>query len=309
MTKIDYPFDLWKEISLHCPYNFFALNKTLQTIYDESWFRDKLTLNHKNSLKSGNIRIMTGLVISADVIPIKGIKLVIMKNFNCLILTFDGDLFYFDNSRKITLIDTDVKDVTENFYIKNYEPYRIHPDMKTELILIVGSPILSITTGEIYYGKKDAFIATENTLYYINDCHVTNSYQLEFKCKKMVYKSVYRSETKCFWSKIILQDTDGYVYHFSLDSHSFEKIICPKVKEVYPNFAKLTDGRIIMDYDLADAINIYCGSNNLRETSRDLLLIDNKIYQVIDNEVSRVHKNIINIGRASDFHGFDYVIV
>jgi hypothetical protein len=117
---MELPFEIWKEISLLLPYNFLAISKAVQTIYDESWFEKKVKTKYPNckqhdnsweflykrSLKSGKIFCYCG-EFSQD-LYVKGIK---MSNFNnCYysLLTFDGDLYTYDIKDNLILMDSNI---------------------------------------------------------------------------------------------------------------------------------------------------------------------------------------------------------
>lgn len=297
------------------PYNALAINKEFIQIYNESWFRDKVNLvcfNHKkhnNSyeylyrrlLKSGTVNIVNSAYRKFNLIlPIKGIKAsAIMKNsIRYLILTFDGNLYCYDSdTTELILIDFNVKDISESYHIKEYEWYKINHDQKSKLIMRSESSFLFVTcyAEEIAHGLRILYIAvTENTVHYImNDKY--HHLEVNFKIKNVV--------SGC--DRLILQDTEGQLYHFNISFNTIEKMDYPKVKKICDNYLQLCNGDLIYrNFNSTIPHKI----DNLQATATNLLLLDNNLYSASGRNIFQIDQNIKGLGRTSVFYNYDYII-
>jgi hypothetical protein len=134
--------DLFYEISLYCKPYMLSVNKELNLLYNDDWFKTKLNnlfpdkklftgTNYKDLykryLEEGDIYYVTNELICK--LQIKGVKAQYKDDFyinhefpDDYILTFNGEL-YSQIGNDIKLIDTEVIDVSSYGYIKNNKVY------------------------------------------------------------------------------------------------------------------------------------------------------------------------------------------
>lgn len=260
---MDYPLEIWREISLHFPVNFLAVNSKLIAIYDESWFKDKLNLTcseykkHDNSYeylyrrlcKSGNIHMLDGCGV-VEKLPIKGIKLskTLRYNFAYFVLSFDGDLFCYEKN-KLIAIDCNVEDINEICYLKNNEWYMIKDNNTIEIASNDTKWFLSKSCEIPLYS-----IITKNKINFVCD-ESTYSYQPEFEIK----------DCRCDNGILVLEDTNNHPYRFKLLYDIFHIV----QKRTYLN-VRLNNGIIaIIKYHLPSTNYKFTIDDKLCSLSKD----------------------------------------
>jgi hypothetical protein len=310
---MDIPLEVWREISLFLPLNFLSISKSLIKIYDESWFQEKVLLQYPNckkhdknsvlfslettevvsnnsweylykrSLKSGIIYHIINNKVFDKLLVMKGMKICEslegMINYR-MILTFDGDLIYYnENTEETRLIDSNVKDITDGAYIKNNELYMLWYHRQPKLIVRSESPFLAIAD------NSDIFIgAITNDTFYYYSLHSENysSYECE-GCIDLVYSEAF-----------LIQKIDGTIMRYEDDYDVLEKVLIPPIKYLYSGCAKLLDGTLLsMCYDFKDNPDISLilttdiidvKNNNLRGSVTHFdyqhLLIDKDLYKL-----------------------------
>lgn len=123
--------DLFYEISLHCEPFKLSVNKELQALYNDQWFKEALQIispgkklftitNYKDLYKNYTLE---GKIYSYynDVVGCRGIKAQ-CEHGKYFILTFNGEL-YCEKDNITTLIDTEVIDISSCGYIKQHVAY------------------------------------------------------------------------------------------------------------------------------------------------------------------------------------------
>ena len=186
---MDFPTELWKEISLYLPYNYLAVNKSLLQLYNENWCQNKVLSKYPNckkhnntwetlykrSLKSGNIMLYhsDGNIINYNC-PKECFKTTSKNVYRRLILTFDGDLFSYEkDNNQFTLLDENVTDISGYIYIKNNELYDYEFDKKLvirseekfiALVISDEEEYAAITNNKFYYycEYNDISLSIEN---------------------------------------------------------------------------------------------------------------------------------------------------
>lgn len=291
------PLEIWRDISLHLPYNFLALSKELIKIYDESWFEKKVKMKYPNcrqndwkflykrmeksgyifSINRSNHKIYYEQVpdINYNIVKIEGIALANISFFNRMVLTFDGNLYYFGGGR-LKLLDDNVLDISDDSYIKKNEWYYITENIKCQLIFKDNDPFLSCLKGEYYL-----IAITKDKIYHYADNVIVT------KCKdiaEMVYTN------KIF----IIRKTNGTVYKYDPITYKVEKLPIKSVNKIFKGCVRLTNGTIArIEYENSHyrkellLIPIITPNNNLRGAmyynGKLLILIDNDVYKVKGN--------------------------
>lgn len=255
--------DIWKLISLHLQFNGLNLNKELSSIYDESWFKNKLVIQYsdninkhnnswkwlyKRSLKSGQIfkynedknTIKKLSIINA--IKISEIKSEWILSLNedlekykiNTILTFDGNLYsFYIKNKYIRLIDTNVIDIDDNTYIKNNEWYVFPERRKREIsdkILVTSSD-----TSFLAIASEDNFIAaiTKDCFY----CYGLDNGNLR------IYNWL-NNVNLIFSGDFIIQKLDGSLIKYDPRYDISTKLEIGIVKNIYPGCIKLLDNSL-----------------------------------------------------------------
>jgi hypothetical protein len=240
---------------------------------------------------------------------IKLCKIITNTEIYYLILTFDGDLYYYNIEKNdIKLIDSDVTDFIRNVYISNDKCYRIDCSLKTNLIKQAESIFLSFSLA-----RNNMIAITEENILEFNYLHGGNH-----EGTVANHRTTSNNKNILFYdNKLILQDTEGHLYHLPQFTVVPKKVNYPKVKEIFQDFVKLQNGDIVITNYHSYFINfnnICCKSNNLRESIRrddyHLLLINNDLYSISGDlqEVICVYKNVKAIGRSSDIYDGNYII-
>lgn len=300
------PLEVWREISLYLPLNVLALSKILMDIYDESWFKDKILIKHENckqydnmweslykrSLKSGLISILDRHFVLHS-LNFEGVKIAELCVRGFIILTFDGDLYGYDGTSEIRLIDCNVKDISDDTYIKNHEWYFIYENLATRLITWSKIPFLSVA-----YTDDFTAAITENTLYCCNMMFDTEEYELNtehgLSNVKIVYYDYFR-----------IQQIDGSVLEYEPCTRNIEKLQF-LIKDIFPGCFKLSDDNLAVfnhdyDRDEDDAVPIIIPvANNKIQNAIDhydesLLLIEGDIYKYADEILTSICQNAKNI--------------
>lgn len=243
---MEFPLDILQEISLYLSYNFLALSKELNNMYDESWFKDKLkySLNktkfsfrdlYMRSLKSG--RICKYNKDGYFDYHIEGIKISSTNTDYRMILTYDGDLWILTKPHRhaALLIDTNVIDINDKCYIKENEWYRVYQEnniIKNSLIIKIETNFIAICN----YGNYLCAI-TKDKLY----CFNINSEKLtSIDCQNN--KNISNVSNSEYF---MIQDTNGSVKMYYAFSNTFTESIIDNVISIYPYSAKLSNNSLI----------------------------------------------------------------
>jgi hypothetical protein len=244
---MEFPIDILREISLYLPYNFLALSKELNNIYDETWFKYKLKYSvnktkfsfkdlYTRSLKSGLICKYNKNCNNFDY-HIEGIKISIGNPNFRMILTYDGDLWGLTKSHRHAslLIDTNVVDINDKCYIKENEWYRVYQENninKNSLIIKIETNFIAICN----YGNYLCAI-TKDKLY----CFNINSEKLtSIDCQNN--KNISNISNSEYF---MIQDTNGFVKMYYAFSDTLSDIIMDNVISIYPYSAKLLNNSLI----------------------------------------------------------------
>ena len=250
-----FPLELFNLISLHCKPCFFSLNKELHLLYNDEWFQNKLQMlfpgrklftitNYKNLYQRylSETDIYYNYCCTTKVSSLSDLELFRMKGVKAQycgdtrienfkydqILTFNGEL-YIETDNGITLIDTEVIDISSNFYIKQNEIYYIKGDEHK----LVSNEIIGCK--QIIYHIGLIWILTDSGVFYLRDFKIHNFYPIN-NCIKMILQKY----------NIYVNDIDNNVYkitfgNFSKLDHNFD-INC-HTKEI------LKDGHVVYIYD------------------------------------------------------------
>lgn len=308
--------DVWKEISLYLPYNFLALSKSTLTIYDESWFKDKIILKYPNCKKHNNSweslykrSLKSGKIIDYYCeISTECIKVAFYENTVDIILTFDDDLYRYAGSDPQVLIDSNVKDIAENTYIKDYEWHVTNGN--NFFVIESEEKFLAVSTG-----FSDNIAITENKIYYFcNDKIITIDSPGNVN---IIYNNVH-----------MIHKSDGSVKVFDSSNGTLVDSQLPIVEKLYQGGAKLfPDLSIFQNYNfeysivkLFDYSLIYVENrlfgfcmllvddDKLYEIIGDHLLVGNNVYQYQRSKDDKIHKrlvlikeNVKNLGEAKYF--------
>ena len=333
--------DIWRSISLYLQFNCLNLNRELSIIYDQSWFKDKLTIQYsdiiskhnnswewlyKRSLKSGQIfRYNEDKNIIKKLCPINAIKISEIRSEWILslkedlerykinmILTFDGDLHTFYKLGKYigpTLIDTNVIDIDDNTYIKNNEWYVFPERRKRELsdkILVISS-----TTNFLAVASEDNFVAAITKDYFY--CYNINTGYLRIH-------NWLDNVNLIFSGDFIIQKSDGSLIKYDPRYDISTKLEVGIVKNIYSGCIKLLDNslKVISKYhspNLKDELSFYNinnenndFSNSIFNCGKPFLLIDNNVYSAKnlvsnnDKNLLLIHENVKNICGSFDIY-------
>jgi len=334
--------DIWKLISLHLPFNGLNLNTELNSIYDESWFKDKLTIEYSNniskhnnswewlykrSLKSGQIfkynenKNIVKKLSTINAIKISEIRpewiLSLKEDFENykvnMILTFDGNLYSFEKRKKyisdLTLIDTNVIDINDNTYIKDNEWYVFPERTKNKIsdkILFTSSNMSFLDVA-----SEDNFVSaiTKECFY----CYNINT-------KNLRIYNLLNNVNLIFSGDFLIQKLDGSLIKYDPRYDISTKLeIGGIVKNIYPGCIKLLDNslKVISKYHSSDLdhqlsfhnININHLTNSIFNGGFPFLLINNNVYStknLISNDADKsillIHENVKNICNTVDIY-------
>lgn len=288
--------DIWREISLLLPYLKLAINKNLLTLYDDTWFRDKLKCKqHNNSWKLLYKRsLQSGIFVdrySDDMLPVEGVKIAGKERFCQLILTFDRTLYFYNSiSKDLTVMDENVTDICNNYYIKGQEWYdcefenKLVTKSKEDFLMVVASNMddcAAITNNIFYFWDYE--------LIEIKDCNLV----------KLIYNGFY-----------LVQDINGIVKKFDYQTRSLIPVPLPKVRNLYSACVVSMNNKVMEIYDeyignrylfQSRKINV---EGKIREAlflrSFDcewkgmLILLDNNLY-TFDTELKLIRENVKNL--------------
>lgn len=324
--------DIWRIISFNLPFNSLNLNKELSSIYNLSWFKDKLLVQYpgfinkhnnswewlyKRSLKSGKIfkynenKNTTKQICLINAIKISEINpkwdLFLEEDFNYykvnIVLTFDGDLYTFHRSKNyisdLTLIDTNVIDIDDNTYIKNNKwylfPERIN-DKITEKIVV-----LSNYSNFLGVSSEDNYICaiTKDTFY----CY--NLYT-ERETQRLKIHNCLNNVNLIFSGNFIIQKSDDSLIKYDHQYDTSTKLEIGTVKNIYPGSIKLLDNSLIVlskyhspllknelsFYNISNEKNTF--NNSIFNCGIPFLLIDNNVYST-KNMIKNNDKNLLLI--------------
>jgi hypothetical protein len=230
---------------------------------------------------------------SGDVVPLENNELademVLPKNIlkiakgyfpnqHLLILTFNGDLYYFDLGKaELKLIDYNVKDIAGYSYIKEFEFYIIEDDLNTILVKTSKIPFLTISNT----GLGVATI-TESDFYLY---YLINKEMQRIKCENNI--NLISIKNKNLNDTFLIQKSDDNVFYYY--RNRLHKSDISLVKEIYPNVIKLLNNTLNICY-------VHPGTDN-KVSMKPIPTMDGKltnsaiirsgIYLVIDDKLYR----------------------
>ena len=298
-TTILLPNDIFFTISLFLPSHKFSLVcKSFADFYDEEWYHQALSVKYpssalwkptyhkfkdlyESSLKSGNFCKFSFGQFIEPMLPIQGVKISNVTKTIQLILSFDGILTVINNVVH-KILDTNVTDITDNYYIKENILYNVRPITKHDSLEVGSGEFVTITA--VFVGD-DIFRSLSNSNQYQFVHIITKNYvlRIDFALNDPYIICKFNYDLK----KIIATCYNYQVLGCNNILSSLGQTIC-NVKEMYNNSYVLEDGTImLLDYDEQyNKINLqekhqYGGcvvSNNTRPLQY-LLILDGDIYQ------------------------------
>lgn len=356
--KMIIPLDIIREISLYLPYNYLAISKELSDIYNDSWFRDKLLGEHPNCVKNNNSwsdlykrSLKSGQVIkftskshygesSCITIPIECIKISNITRNLYIFLTFDNNLYSCYHSSidewVTELIDSNVKDIDNNSYIKDKELYLVtdkgglHDNnsfiIEKSLIIKTDEKFIDVS-----YNGDYIFAITKNALY----CYFW--YDPNERELITIYCQNNFRMVDC--GGLMIQHENLSISTYNPYDNILSEFEMSNIKEIYPGVVKLIDDTLInIDYDDEDddkdnyegprlITTIIPSTNNKFQASiehygENILLIDGNVFkfnttssginpdyglsETITSTLTLIHENVKNI---SGYCGTHYYIV
>ena len=301
-----FPSEIWRELSLLLPVNHLSLSKDLSKLYNEKWFEDKIKIRYsvcdkhdnsweflyRRSLKSGRIFKFYNNKIYYQ--QMNGIKIAGIHFFNEMILTFDGNLYYFNKDYPV-LLDTNVMDINRNTYVKKNEWYYINEGIKSRLIIKINKQFLSCLFSDHY-----VLAFTKNKIYQFDGTDEL----IITKCKNIA------KVVRFTGAPIIIRKHDHLLYTYDKLTRKIEKLPNKNVDKLFEKFVKLADGTIAYAYYKCNRYYrqltikpITTSFNNLIGTmdcdGKIFLLIENNVYKLKkDDSLKLIFTNIRNIGNG-----------
>lgn len=295
--------DIWREISLLLPYHHLAVNREFLKLYNDLWFQDKINRKHSSYKKNHDWKLLYKWSLQSGIFihrrsniehPIEGIKIATKERYCQLILTFDRTLYFYNIITKdLIMLDENVSDVCNNYYIKEQEWYEC--EFENKLVTKADEKFLMVVTSDL----DDCAAITGNIFYYW--CLYDNELiSIENKgIIKLIYNGFY-----------IIQNADGIIKRFDYETRSLIPLPLPKVRDLYPACVQLMNGNIMVIYDklvenrylfqsrkidikgkVQEAIVL---RDNRYETEGMLLLLDNDLY-LFNKKLKLIRKDVKNL--------------